>query len=102
MFSALAENQGDIKNKLNLYVALAPVAVLDNISNPFFVELAGKVDTISWWIDFFNIDELFGTTWQLASSGFCIFNPDFCRKADDLTIASREIKFRDDTVSLED
>jgi hypothetical protein len=40
MFSALAENRDSISDKINGFIALAPVARIDNIRNEFFKELA--------------------------------------------------------------
>ena len=33
MFSALAYNHGDLQDKLNLYIALAPIAEMNNLTN---------------------------------------------------------------------
>ena len=53
MFSALSENHGDLRNKLNVFIALAPVIKLDHISNDFFKYLADHVDHIQWWLNIF-------------------------------------------------
>lgn len=44
MFTALAENFGNLRKKVNLFVALAPVVRLDNAYNEMIVSLAKNVD----------------------------------------------------------
>lgn len=66
MFNALAENFDNMREKVKVFVALAPVVRLDNITDPTFVDLAKNVDTYHWWLDAFGIDEILGSNWLIA------------------------------------
>jgi hypothetical protein len=46
MFTALAFNFGDIRNKISSFVALAPVLNLGHSSNSFIMEISKHRDTI--------------------------------------------------------
>ena len=46
MFSALAQNHGDLKSKINLFVAFAPAVRLDNVSEPYLKLIANDIDSI--------------------------------------------------------
>jgi hypothetical protein len=46
MFSALAKNHGDLRNKIDLFVALAPVTNLGATNNVFLKAMA-NVESIS-------------------------------------------------------
>jgi hypothetical protein len=74
----LANNFGNLSSKINLYVALAPVVQMNNIQDSFFLSLSKSVGMIQWWLNFFGIYEMFGTDWQIISSGFCFFNQNIC------------------------
>ena len=46
MFSALAENHGDLETKIKAFIAMAPVIKLDHIGSDIFNHLADNVDSI--------------------------------------------------------
>ena len=64
MFAALAENFGNLREKVNLFVALAPVIRLDNATNDWFVKLGNNVDRAQFWLNKLGIHELYGPGWQ--------------------------------------
>jgi hypothetical protein len=67
MFSALSENHGDMKDKINLFIALSPVVYLKNTKNSFLRELANDIDSLAWWFDNLGINSLFGPEWSIIS-----------------------------------
>ena len=66
MFAALTEDHGDLREKVNTFVALAPVVYLNNIGVGFINDFATHFDDIIWWLDSLNIFELFGEDWKVA------------------------------------
>lgn len=81
MFSALSENKGDLKRKINAFIALAPVMNLGNTQDEFLLMLSKNVNSYHSWLDFFGITEFFGANWSYVSAAFCYWNQDFCRTA---------------------
>ena len=63
MFTALAENYGDLRSKINLFVALAPVVRIDNAYNDMDTSLAESIDRAQYWLASLGIDEIFGPGW---------------------------------------
>jgi hypothetical protein len=58
MFSALAANYGTLQSKLDIFVALAPVAEMGNITESFIESLAQNWKLISSIIPLTGIYEL--------------------------------------------
>lgn len=63
MFSALAEKFGDLDQKLNLFVALAPVTRLDEASNELYHTLANIYPYVKTIFDSLKIYEINGPSW---------------------------------------
>ena len=82
MFTALAEDFGDIRNKVSCFVALAPITYLGGSHNEFFELLAPAIPTIQKWLNDFEVYELFGTGWESIKSGFCKTFSDLCDISD--------------------
>lgn len=78
MFTALAEGFGDLSNKVNLYIAMAPVLYLGYSSDSFFKELSGVLKLVKEALDEREIYELFGPKWQSDSATFCWFFKSIC------------------------
>ena len=78
MFTALAEGFGNINDKLNLYVALAPITRLFGSKSPFLQSLSSKIPLVRELLNFLNIQEFFGPTWNAISEDFCIVFGDLC------------------------
>ena len=55
MFTALAEGFGNINDKLNLYVALAPITRLFGSKSPFLQSLSSKIPLVRELLNFLNI-----------------------------------------------
>lgn len=77
MFTALSET--DMQEKINVFIALAPIMTLKNVTDPFLLNLSQRGDQINYWANRFGIEELFGPNWSVLSGSFCFFNSDFCR-----------------------
>ena len=63
MFSALANNASGIQSKLSLFVSIAPLVQLNYSTDPIITSISSDVDKIQWWMNFFDIDVMFGPTW---------------------------------------
>ena len=63
MFTALSEGFGDLDQKLNLFVALAPVTRLDGASNEFYHTLSNIYPYVKKILDGLNIYEIDGPGW---------------------------------------
>ena len=81
MFSALAENKGNLNKKINLFIAMSPVVILTNSSNDFLREIKNDIDDLQWWFDFLGIWYFFGDDWLTMSKGLCAIKDDWCNKA---------------------
>ena len=81
-----------MQDKLNVFIAMAPVAMLDHTNNKFFLNFAKDTDSVQWWLDKFGIHELFGTKWQAAQKSFCWFKASFCEGAAD-ALETRKLRF---------
>ena len=71
MFSALALNQGNLQDKVNFFIALAPVVRIDHAENPFIVMLKNNTDKIDESLNDMKINFLYGPDWQNTSSNLC-------------------------------
>ena len=81
MFTALAENFGNLKEKVNLFVAMAPVVYIGRTSDSFFKELAGMLDVVKDALDELELYEFFGEGWSLTSDLFCAITVNICDEA---------------------
>ena len=52
-----------MSKKVNLLVALAPMTRMENTKEAYFQLVGQDVDSVYWWLDYFEICELFGPTW---------------------------------------
>lgn len=78
MFSALAENSRNFADKINLFIALAPVAVPDISNEPFLYGLSQTADIMKDALDNLNLYEIYGPTWDATTKMFCLFFGDIC------------------------
>ena len=92
MFTALAENYGGLKEKLDVFIAMAPVAKLDHTKNNFFVKTSQDADSIQWWLDKLYIHELFGPQWQKIKKGICWIKKSWCEGVAE-ELDTRKVKF---------
>ena len=77
MFTALAEDFGDIRNKVSHFVALAPITYLGGSHNEFFELLAPLLPVIN-----IEVYEIFGTGFEAIKKGFCSTFSDLCDISD--------------------
>ena len=71
MFTDLAENIGNINDKLNLYVALAPVVYLGNVQVEWVKNFVHVYKLLKFILDAADIYEFFGRKWVAFSDDFC-------------------------------
>lgn len=60
MFSALSTNQGDLRNKINAFIAFAPVTRLDHTKNDIMLRSTKDLNSLAKWARLFEIHEFFG------------------------------------------
>ena len=85
MFSALALNQGNLQDKVNYFIALAPVIRIDHSSNPFIVALAKFPESINETLEKMKLNFLFGPNWVDDNKKICQLLPyRFCNGPQDL------------------
>jgi len=58
MFAALAENFGDVENKINLFVALAPIANFERCSNQALLDNADEWELRNYQLTSLGIFEI--------------------------------------------
>ena len=63
LFSALSNDHGNLKEKINLFIALSPVVFLSHTLNSTMRDLSGDIDGLVWLFDYLGIFELFGPEW---------------------------------------
>ena len=68
MFSALASNTRYLEDKINYFIALAPLVKLDHSTNAFIVALKKFPESINETLEKQNMSFLFGSTWQSVGS----------------------------------
>ena len=79
MFAALVRNHGNLREKLNLFVALAPVTRISNISEGMMRSLADNIGTLQWVLEFLNVDTILGPGTDWVERELCPYFPDrFC------------------------
>jgi len=79
MFTALAEDFGDLEDKINLFVALAPITHLAGSHNAaFWEEISGIIPVLRDLLNAFDIYELFGPTWNEVKGPVCLVFTDLC------------------------
>ena len=78
MFTALSERFGDLDQKLNLFVALAPVTRLDGASNELYHTLSKIYPYVKSILDGLNIFEINGPGWQSYEDEICFLFDDLC------------------------
>tara|TARA_B110000285_G_C15068302_1_gene586435 strand:- start:511 stop:798 length:288 start_codon:yes stop_codon:yes gene_type:complete len=80
MFSALAANYGTLQSKLDIFVALAPVAEMGNITESFIESLAQNWKLISSIIPLTGIYELGDPETTPSMQGFCRLAKSMCNQ----------------------
>jgi hypothetical protein len=80
MFSALAEGHGDLKNQINLFVALAPTVYMTNVDDKFLGLLRDTAEILYDSFSMVNVYEVFGHKWRDTATIVCAFFKHFCDK----------------------
>jgi hypothetical protein len=74
MFTALSYNRANLQKKINGFISFCPVTRMKNTKNDLFINLNQNYQSIEFWLDLLNIDEIFSPSWKIISSTFCVFN----------------------------
>lgn len=82
MFYSLSVNKQFWANKINLFVALAPVASMQHFNNPLILWLQPFTPIIEFVLKLLNQHSLFGYFSQIATSVICLLDPLLCRAAE--------------------
>lgn len=99
MFTALAHNFGQLQDKVNLFIALAPVVRLDHTTDSFLSMLRDNVVALNralWWYD---ISWVGGPDYFCASKIKDWLHESACSGRTDLHTASR-VRWADDVVPM--
>ena len=75
MFSALAENHGNLNEKINLFVSLCPITNLKHASNIIGQLTQLTLDIFYNALDLIGLHELMGPSWNEAKNGVCRIFP---------------------------
>ena len=78
MFTTLANNYGNMNDKINLFVALAPITHLFGSHFAFFNNIYKSVPAIRSLLYSFSIFELYGPEWNVLSGPICKIFYDLC------------------------
>ena len=80
MFAALAANYGEIQSKLDIFVALAPVAEMGNITYSLIESMAQNWKLISAILPLTGIYELGDPDTTPSMQGFCRLAKSICNQ----------------------
>lgn len=86
MFYALSVNQDFWKERLNLFVALAPVTNLANTRSDLFKYTAGSINVVAWALNLGHIYEILSSPSDIATEVTCGLIPQFCKLAEGFLI----------------
>jgi len=77
MFTALAENFGNIREKVNLFIALCPITNLGYSTAGIMKQASSDFgyNLIAGILSSFGIHELRGPRWQYVQAAFCLVFP---------------------------
>ena len=78
MYYALTKIEDTLKEKVNLFIAFAPVLTLKNTKDGAMNTAAENSAIFELMIKKFGMWELFGTTWNKFEHGLCDTMPFFC------------------------
>ena len=78
MFTALAEEFDDVEDKINLFVALAPITHLAGSHDGFWVEVSKIIPVLRDLLNALEIYELFGPRWNDIRGPVCLVFTDLC------------------------
>jgi hypothetical protein len=90
MFYGLAEHEDYYKQKLNIFVALAPVTMIPNTQVELFKLLSDMYDEVDDTLDLLNIHSVLNNTWYTSDtvSLFCNLMPPICLAMESLFVTA--------------
>lgn len=78
MFTALSEDFGDMKDKINLFIALAPITTLGDSTDKFYHAMSQSIPIMKSLLEMLGIHEFFGEEWDASAGSFCVVFRDLC------------------------
>ena len=90
MFSALADGYGDLQNKINVFIALAPIIHVHGTHDNFIYTISKSIPLVKTFLDSVNIHEFFGPQWNNIEGEFCLMFEDLCD-----IVAVRDVPYND-------
>lgn len=81
MFTALAENFGNLNDKINVFVALAPVTYLQDSTDALMRYASDFFPYLQTTFQELGAHELFGSTWSEVQDKICILFKGICDAA---------------------
>jgi len=91
MFTAMSEGFGDMKEKINLFIALAPITTLGDSTDKFYHALSQSIPIVKSLLEMLGIHEFFGEDWDASAESFCVVFRDLC---DTMALQNVEINER--------
>ncbi len=90
MFYGLANFESYYKNRMSVFIALAPVTMLPNTETEIFTLAAGLYDEIDDFFNFWNIHSVLNMTWYNSATAkiFCNSFPPICLALERLFVSS--------------
>lgn len=87
MFYALSVDEVEFyRDKVNLFIALAPVTRVFNMKSPMIKSMVPFYDIVDWWNVMVGWYQFFGEPeWNDAYKAFCRFTPRLCYWSERLT-----------------
>mmetsp|Transcript_8058 Transcript_8058/g.12419 ORF Transcript_8058/g.12419 Transcript_8058/m.12419 type:complete len:142 (+) Transcript_8058:706-1131(+) len=95
MFYAMLANQPAVAERVNLFVALAPVVHMTNVKVPFLTDFAGHTVSIADALRDAGLYEFMGVYWTKYSKDFCShwYYKYWCDKLEEYTYSPTTNKY---------
>ena len=71
MFSALAEGHGNMQDKINMFIAMAPIVYLGHTKDDFLKKVSEASEFIYDSFNTLRLYEIFGHEWHKYSGVVC-------------------------------
>lgn len=78
MFTAMTQGFGDMKDKINLFIALAPITTLGDAKDKFIHSLSQSIPIVKSLLEMLGVYEFFGEDWDASAGSFCTVFRDLC------------------------
>lgn len=86
IFTALAEGFGLLGDKVNVFIALAPIANANLQNDPSFASILRDAEKIKNALNNLNLYEIYGPRWGATTGMFCRFFDNICDNYGDFEV----------------